>query len=88
MAGKPGAKYTKHPRRIEILDEERGEKIAFITNDFDREPQEIADLYKRLAAMVRNYTFNLCQINNLVKLPGKTNRTKNQNQMILNFPGQ
>lgn len=43
----PGKKYPELLRRVEIFDEERGEEIAFITNDFDRDPIAIAELYKR-----------------------------------------
>ncbi len=47
LGGNPGAKYTRPLRRIEIFDEEKGRELAFITNDFDRRPEEIAALYKR-----------------------------------------
>lgn len=47
LAGQPGRKYTKPLRRIEIFDEDRGCELAFITNDFKRSAQQIADLYKR-----------------------------------------
>ncbi len=47
LAGQPGRKYTKPLRRIEIFDEGKGHELAFITNDFERPPEEIAALYKR-----------------------------------------
>ena len=47
LAGQPGRKYKKPLRRIEIFDEDKGREIAFITNDFLRPAEEIADLYKR-----------------------------------------
>jgi len=47
LAGQPGRKYTKPLRRIEIFDEDRGRELAFITNDFERSAEQIADLYKR-----------------------------------------
>lgn len=47
LAGQPGRKYKKPLRRIEIFDEHKGREIAFITNDFQRAAEEIADLYKR-----------------------------------------
>jgi hypothetical protein len=47
LAGQPGRKYTKPLRRIEIFDEDRGRELAFITNDFARSAEQIADLYKR-----------------------------------------
>ncbi len=34
-------------RRVEIFDEDKGRELAFITNDFERSAEEIADLYKR-----------------------------------------
>ena len=47
LAGQPGRKYQKPLRRIEIFDEDKGREIAFITNDFQRPAEDIADLYKR-----------------------------------------
>ena len=47
LAGQPGRKYKKPLRRIEIFDEDKGREIAFITNDFQRSAEEVADLYKR-----------------------------------------
>jgi len=47
LARKPGEKYTKLLRRIEIFDEDKGCEIAFISNDFERPAEEIAELYKR-----------------------------------------
>jgi IS4 transposase len=47
LARQPGRKYTKPLRRIEIFDEDKGRALAFITNDFQRAAEEIADLYKR-----------------------------------------
>lgn len=47
LARKPGEKYTRPLRRIEIFDEDKGREIAFITNDFERPAEEIAELYKR-----------------------------------------
>jgi IS4 transposase len=47
LARQPGRKYTKPLRRIEIFDEDKGRELAFITNDFERSPQQIADLYRR-----------------------------------------
>ena len=47
LARKPGETYTRPLRRVEIFDEEKGCEIAFITNDFDRDALDIADLYKR-----------------------------------------
>ena len=145
LAGNPGKKYTAPLRRIEIFDEDKGREIAFITNDFERPAEEIAELYKRrwqielffkwvkqnlkikrflaknpkairlqimtaliayvllknlheankitvplkrLVALASNYLFNLCDINDLIKPPDKSNIPKNRNQLILNFPGQ
>ncbi len=47
LAGQPGRKYQMPLRRIEIFDEDKGRELAFITNDFERDAKEIADLYKR-----------------------------------------
>ena len=47
LAGNPGKKYTKPLRRIEIFDEDKARELAFITNDFERSAQQIADLYKQ-----------------------------------------
>ena len=47
LARKPGETYTRPLRRVEIFDEEKGREIAFITNDFDRDALDIANLYKR-----------------------------------------
>ena len=47
LAGQPGRKYTKSLRRVEIFDEEKGREVAFISNDFTRSAEQIADLYKR-----------------------------------------
>jgi len=47
LAGQPGRKYPKLLRRVEIFDEDKGRELAFITNDFKRTAEEIADLYKR-----------------------------------------
>ncbi len=47
LAGQPGRKYPKPLRRIEIFDEDKGRELAFITNDFERSAEDIADLYKR-----------------------------------------
>jgi len=47
LLGNPGKKYQKPLRRVEIFDEEKGREIAFITNDFSRSAEQIADLYKR-----------------------------------------
>lgn len=47
LAGNPGKKYDLPLRRIEIFDAEKGREIAFISNDFERSAQQIADLYKR-----------------------------------------
>ena len=47
LAGNPGEKYTKSLRRVEIFDEDKGRELAFITNDFERSAQQIADLYKQ-----------------------------------------
>ena len=47
LAGQPGRKYGKPLRRIEIFDEDRGRELAFITNDFNRSADAIAELYKR-----------------------------------------
>lgn len=145
LAGNAGAKYTAPLRRIEIFDEEKGCELAFITNDFGRDAQEIAALYKRrweielffkwikqnlkikrflarnpkairlqivtaliayvllkklqetnritiplkrVAAIAANYLFNLCDINQLIKPPDKHQKTKQQNQLYFNFPGQ
>jgi len=145
LARIPGKKYTKPLRRIEIFDEEKGREIAFITNDFKRSAEEIADLYKRrwqievffkwlkqnlkikrflaknpkairlqivtaliayvllknlhqanritvplkrIAALTKNYLFNLGNINHLIKPPDKPSRQIPQNQLNLNFPGQ
>jgi putative transposase len=145
LAGNPGGKYSRPLRRIEILDEENGCELAFITNDFDRDAEEVAALYKRrwtielffkwikqnlkikrflarnpkairlqiitaliayvllkklqetnritiplkrVAALASNYLFNLCDINQLIKPPGRYKAPKQQNQLVLNFPGQ
>ena len=145
LARNPGKAYRRPLRRVEIFDEERGEEIAFITNDFDRPAEEIANLYKRrwqielffkwlkqnlklkrflaknpkairlqiitaliayallrqfhqrnhltiplkrLAAITRNYAFNLCAINNIIRPPDKNKHNKPQNQLAMNFPGQ
>ncbi len=145
LARQPGRKYTKPLRRIEIFDEDKGRELAFITNDFERSPQEIADLYKRrwqielffkwikqnlkikrflaknpkairlqivtaliayvlvknlhevnriavplkrVVAIAKNYLFNLCDINELIKPPDKIKPPKPQNQLSLIFPGQ
>lgn len=47
LARGPGKKYTRHLRRVEVFDEDRGREIAFITNDFERSAGDIAALYKR-----------------------------------------
>lgn len=47
LAGGPGKKYTGPLRRVEVFDEEKGREIAFISNDFARSAEAIADLYKR-----------------------------------------
>lgn len=47
LARRPGEKYSGPLRRIEAMDQENGRVIAFVTNDFDRPPEEIADLYRR-----------------------------------------
>ncbi len=43
---------------------------------------------KRVAAPATNYLFNLCDINQLIKPPGKITQLKYQNQPLLNFPEQ
>lgn len=43
----PGRKYPDLMRRVEVMDEVGGRPVAFITNDFERSPEEIADLYRR-----------------------------------------
>jgi len=47
LTGNPGRKYTMPLRRVEIFDEQKGREIAFISNDFNRSAEQIADLYKR-----------------------------------------
>jgi putative transposase len=47
LAGNPGKKYTGPLRRIEIFDADKGREIAFISNDFSRSAEQIANLYKR-----------------------------------------
>ena len=47
LARRPREKYPAPMRRIEAMDERNGRVVAFITNDLDRSPEEIADLYKR-----------------------------------------
>ena len=47
LARQPGRKYQKPLRRIEIFDEDKGCTFAFITNDFQRTAEDIAELYKR-----------------------------------------
>lgn len=47
LARQPGRKYTKPLRRIEIFDPDKGRELAFISNDFERSPEQLAALYKR-----------------------------------------
>lgn len=47
LARRPGEKYPGPLRRIEAMDERSGRVVVFITNDFDRSPEEIAGLYRR-----------------------------------------
>ena len=47
LAGNPGRKYTRPLRRVEISDEQKGREITFLSNDFNRPAEQIADLYKR-----------------------------------------
>lgn len=47
LARAPGRKYQKPVRRVEIFDEALGRELAFITNDFRRSAEDIAELYKR-----------------------------------------
>lgn len=47
LARKPGQKYRKKLRRIEVMDEAGGHPIAFVSNDFERRAEDIADLYRQ-----------------------------------------
>lgn len=47
LARNPGEKYQKPLRRVEVMDDENGRTIAFITNDFQRSPEDVASLYRR-----------------------------------------
>jgi hypothetical protein len=145
LARQPGRKYAKPLRRIEIFDEDRGRELAFITNDFDRSAEQIAELYKRrwqielffkwikqnlkikrflaknpkairlqiitaliayvllkilhhknciaiplkrVAALAKNFLYNVCEINQLIEPPDKKPPPVTQNQLNLIFPGQ
>jgi hypothetical protein len=43
---------------------------------------------KRLAALTKNYLFNLTDINQLIKPPGRNPPPQEKYQLVLNFPGQ